>query len=50
MYQGVSNLQELYNDEVKSEFTNHVLKEFLDSQEGTEDGEATDGERATGSK
>jgi hypothetical protein len=49
VYQGVQNLQELYNDEVKSEFTNYVLREFVDSQEklDTEDGE-TDNERVSG--
>ena len=47
----MQNLQELYNDEVKSEFTNYVLREFLDSQEkqDTEDEEETDNERITGS-
>lgn len=52
VYQGVQNLQELYNDEVKSEFTNYVLREFLDTQEkqDTEDEEETDNERVSGSQ
>jgi len=49
VYQGVQNLQELYNDEVKSEFTNYVLREFLESEEKleTDDGEE-DNERVSG--
>lgn len=52
MYQGVQNLQELYNDEVKSEFTNYVLREFLDTQEKLETGAGDErgSQRGTDSK